>query len=102
MGDTASARRSLEESLALRRKYMPDSWLVGSSEGVLADHYVFVKQYAKAETLSLDAFAIVTKGLGPAHPKTQVAVQRLVGLYTAWGRPDKAAEFRSKLTAPHA
>jgi tetratricopeptide (TPR) repeat protein/tRNA A-37 threonylcarbamoyl transferase component Bud32 len=103
LGDTASGRRSLEESLALRRKFLPpDSWLIGSSEGVLADHDVIVKQYGKAETLSLDAYAIMTKSLGADHPKTQTAVQRLVGLYTAWGRPQKAAEFRSKLTAPHA
>jgi serine/threonine protein kinase len=101
LGDTASGRRALEESLALRRKNLPaDSWLIGSGEGFLADHYVFVKQYTKAETLSLDAYAIMTKGLGPAHPKTQTAIQRLVGLYTAWGQPAKAAEFRSKLAAP--
>jgi eukaryotic-like serine/threonine-protein kinase len=103
VGDTASGRRALEESLALRRKYVPpDSWLIASSEGVLADHDVFVKQYAKAEVLCLDAYAIMTKSLGPEHPKTQVAVQRLVGLYTVWGRPDKAAQFRSKLTTPPA
>ena len=103
LGDTASGRRSLEESLALRRKFLPpDSWLIASSEGVLADHDVFVKQYAKADALSLDAYAIMAKALGANHPKTQVAVQRLIGIYTAWGRPDKAAAFRSKLTAPPA
>jgi eukaryotic-like serine/threonine-protein kinase len=103
LGDTASGRRALEESLALRRKFLPaDSWLIASSEGALADHDMFVKQYAKAETLSLDAYGIMTHALGPAHPKTQTAGQRLVGLYEAWGRPDKAAEFRSKLPAPPA
>lgn len=77
--------------------------LVQNKNGdLLADHDVFVKQYAKAEALSLHDYAIMTKALGPDHPKTQVAVQRLVGLYTVWGRPDKATEFRSKLTAPHA
>jgi len=103
LGDTTSGRRSLEESLALRRKFLPpDSWLIASGEGFLADHDIFVKQYAKAETLSLDAYGIMTHALGPAHPKTQMAVQRLVGLYQAWSRPEKAAEFRSKLTAPPA
>jgi len=103
LGDTASGRRSLEESIALRRKVLPpDSWLIASSEGFLADHFIFVKQYGKAETLSLDAYGIMTKALGPQHPKTQVAVSRLVGLYEASGRPDKAAEFKAKLTAPPA
>jgi tetratricopeptide (TPR) repeat protein len=103
LGDTASGRRAMEESLALRRKFLPaDSWLIASGEGFLAEHYIFVKQYAKAETLSLDAYGIMTKALGPVHPKTQTAVQRLVGLYQMWGRPEKAAEFRSKLAAPPA
>jgi serine/threonine-protein kinase len=103
LGDTASGRRSLEESIALRRKVLPpDSWLIASSEGFLADHFIFVKQYAKAETLSLDAYGIMTKALGAQHPKTQVAINRLVGLYEASGRPDKAAEFKAKLTAPPA
>jgi eukaryotic-like serine/threonine-protein kinase len=101
LGDTTNGRRALEESLALRRKNLPaDSWLIGSGEGFLSEHYIFVKQYAKAETLSLDTYAIMLHALGPDHPKTQTAIQRLVGLYDAWGRPAKAAEFRAKLTPP--
>jgi tetratricopeptide (TPR) repeat protein len=103
LGDTASGRRELEESLALRRKFLPaDSWLIASSEGFLADHDMLVKQYSKAETLSLDAYAVMTKSLGPQHPKTQATVQRLIALYEAWGQPAKAAAFRSKLTTPPA
>src|ERR1019366_4246871 len=45
-GDTTGARAALEESLALRRKYVgPDSWLAGNSEGVLGEHYTALKQY---------------------------------------------------------
>jgi len=96
LGDTASGRRALEESLALRRRFLPaDSWLIASSEGVLADHDIVVKQYASAETLARDAYGIMRHSLGPADPKTRAAAQRLVGLYEAWGRPDQAAEFRS-------
>jgi hypothetical protein len=44
---------------------------------LLAEHYIIVKQYGKAETLSRDAVAIMSKSLGAQHPKTQVAAQRL-------------------------
>jgi serine/threonine-protein kinase len=102
LGDTANGRRALEESLALRRKYLPaDNWLIASSEGVLADHHIATRTYANAELLALDAYRIVTHDFGPANPKSQAAAQRLVGLYEAWGRPDQAATFRTRaVTAP--
>jgi hypothetical protein len=101
LADTAGGRKALEESLALRRRYLPaDSWLVASSDGVLADHDVLVHQYAKAERLALDADAIFVSRLGPAHPRTQANVKRLVDLYQAWGRPAQAAAQRTRLSAP--
>ncbi len=101
LSDTTGGRKALEESLALRRRYLPaDSWLVASSEGVLADHDVLVHQYAKAERLALAADTIFVSRLGLAHPRTQANVKRLAGLYQAWGRPTQATLQRARLAAP--
>jgi eukaryotic-like serine/threonine-protein kinase len=97
--DTAGARKALEESLQLRKKYVPGGWLVASSDGVLADHEVLVKQYARAESLLDDADAILVHAVTPTNPKMQLNYKRFVALYDAWGRPAKAAEYRAKLVS---
>jgi len=51
------------------------------------------KQYAAAELLLL-------QGYEPPQAKDlrlREALERLVQLYDAWGKPDKAAEWRKKL-----
>jgi serine/threonine-protein kinase len=98
LGDRAGGERALQESLALRRKYVgPDSWTAASSEGVLGEHYTFLKEYPRAERTLLHAQAEFVKALGEANPRTQVNTRRLVALYTAWGRPEQAAAYQAKL-----
>jgi hypothetical protein len=53
------------------------------------------KQYADAETHLLRARAIREKVNGPTAPPTQEAVEDLVKLYDAWGKPDKAKALRA-------
>jgi serine/threonine-protein kinase len=97
-GDSAGARVALEESLALRRHYVgPESWLAGSSEGVLGEHYTLVKQYAKAEEVLLHANDILSHALGANHPRVATNIRRLVTLYEAWDKPARAAEYRAML-----
>jgi tetratricopeptide (TPR) repeat protein len=95
LGDPAGGERALLESLALRRKYVgPESWTAASSEGVLGEHYTFLKQYPRAERTLLNAQATFVKALGEANPRTQVNTRRLVALYQAWGKPALAAEYQ--------
>ncbi len=94
-------RRGDRESLALRRKYLhAGSWLIASSEGVLGEHYVASKEYGKAEALLVHAQKAFVAALGEGHARTMVNTRRLVALYTAWGRPSKAAEYAARLPAP--
>jgi eukaryotic-like serine/threonine-protein kinase len=98
-GDTTGGRQALEESLQLRRKYNAGSWIVASADGVLADHDVLVKQYAKAEALLDDANTILSTAVPPTRPKMQINYRRYAALYDAWGQPAKAAAYRAKLVA---
>jgi len=57
------------------------------------------KKYPEAETVLLDAWSAQSKsgttGRGPARTH-----QRVLDLYEAWGRPDKAAAFRRENPLP--
>jgi tetratricopeptide (TPR) repeat protein len=98
LGDAKAGEQALLESLELRRKYLgPKSWPVASSEGVLGEHYTLLKDYAKAEQTLLQAQELFARTLGETNTRTQVNTRRLVALYTAWGRPAKAAEYAATL-----
>jgi serine/threonine-protein kinase len=101
LGDTAGGRAALEESFALRRKYLPaGSWLVASSESVLGEHFTRVKEFATAERYLLQATAVLAAQMGDASPRTQLALRRVVALYEAWNKPERAAPFRQRVAAP--
>ena len=101
LGDTTGGEAALLESLALRRKYLgADSWLAASSEGMLGEHYMYIKHYPTAEEMLLHAQGLYVRALGEANPRTQANTRRLVALYEAWGWPAKAAEYKAKLPAP--
>ncbi|MHB8077983.1 MAG: protein kinase domain-containing protein [Candidatus Krumholzibacteriia bacterium] len=101
LGRHDEAGRDLEESLALRRRYLgDDSWLVGSAAGVLGEHCTLIRDFPRAERLLLEADAILTGSLGPGHARTVQNLNRLVALYDAWPRPERAAQLRARLAQP--
>jgi len=54
-------------------------------------------RYDKAEPLLLEAVEGRRIKLGDKHPHTLESWKNLIDLYKAWGKPEKAAEWRSKL-----
>ena len=53
-------------------------------------------RYADAEQALLAAHATLESRLGPRHRKTELVRQRLVDLYTAWGKPGQAAAWATR------
>lgn len=100
LGRHDEAGRALTESLELRQRYLGnDSWLVGSSQGVLGEHFTQVRDFPRAEGLLLEADAVLGAALGPGHARTLQNLRRLVALYETWPRPDLAAPLRARLPA---
>jgi serine/threonine protein kinase/Flp pilus assembly protein TadD len=98
LGRRDSAEQALRESLALRQKYLePGSWMIASSEGVLGEHYTAAKDFARAEQHIVHAEREFVQALGERNPRTVTNTRRLVALYTAWGKRDKATEWTAKL-----
>ncbi len=88
MGRFDDARAALEESLALRRKYVgAKSWLVASSESALGEHFTVAGDYARAELLLLHADTALRALLGNENPRVKTNRGRLDALYSVWKRP---------------
>ena len=72
-------------------------------ESILGEHLVLARRFAEAGTLLLKGERGLVAIRGGDAPIIQDARGRLVKLYEAWGKPEEAAAWRSKLkpaTAP--
>jgi serine/threonine protein kinase/tetratricopeptide (TPR) repeat protein len=63
----------------------------------LGECLIAQQRYAEAEPLLTRAYESLNASLGTQDQTTIKARQRLVALYENWKKPDKAAEYRSKL-----
>ena len=63
----------------------------------LAVLYKEQTRYDVAEPLLLEAVKGRRLKLGEKHPHTQESLNNLIELYEAWGKPEKAEEWRAKL-----
>jgi hypothetical protein len=54
-------------------------------------------RYDDAEQLLLEAVKGRRLKLGDTHPRTLESWNNLIELYEAWGKPEKAEEWRAKL-----
>jgi len=54
-------------------------------------------RYAEAEPLLVQAFEGRLKKLGMEHPDTLGSLRCVIELYEAWGKTEKAEQWRAKL-----
>ncbi len=110
MGALLNAQERYEESEPLGRESVEtgeevlgaDHWRVAGARSLLGQAIAGQERYEEAEPLLLEGHAGLDAAL-PAGRKPQKlppAIERLVRLYEAWGKPDKAAEWRAKLSEP--
>ena len=96
---------SVREALAIRKLALPEGhWRTGASSVLLAQSLVGQRKFDEAEPLLLEGQSILTAPLViiPEHLKeriTRAVAQTGVDLYEAWGKPEKAAEYRAALTS---
>ncbi len=82
-----------------RRTFAEDDWSVGTTKGLLGAALTGLARYDEAEAMLLDANRDFKDVPGPKGPDPRTILRRLVALYEAWGRPDKAAAYRVLLTS---
>jgi serine/threonine-protein kinase len=73
-----------------------DEW-VAQTKATLGACLVAQTRYADAEPLLVDGYVRLAQGSADRWPVAREALGHLVTLYTAWGKPEKAAEYRKLL-----
>ncbi len=95
------ARTLLRESLDIREKAFPDEWPTFETRSLLGASLLGLKQYGEAEPLVVSGYegmkAREAKIPAAARPNLDQALGRVTALYEAWGKPEKAEEWRRKV-----
>ncbi|HKB05586.1 MAG TPA: serine/threonine-protein kinase, partial [Gemmataceae bacterium] len=100
----AEAEPLFREALTIRENRFPDDWKTAQLRSKLAEALTALMRYADAEPLLLAALPVLerhvreTGGLGPPAARA-AALRRLIRLYDAWGKPERAMEWRKKAAA---
>jgi serine/threonine protein kinase/Tfp pilus assembly protein PilF len=96
----ADAEKTLRDCLAIRSNKEPDNWTTFSARSLLGGALLGQAKYADAEPLLMQGYAGMKEREGkiPEDARWNVtrALERLVQLYDAWGKPDKAAKWRKE------
>jgi tetratricopeptide (TPR) repeat protein len=98
----ADAELPLRECLAIRARTSADVSTIFHAKSLLGASLLGQKKYAEAEPLLLSAYEGLMQREARIPPQGKIrteALEHLVQLYDAWGRKDKADEWRMKLPA---
>ncbi len=99
----AEAELKLRECLTIRQKTEHDDWTTFDTMSILGEALSDQKKYADAEPMLLSGYEGMKQHEGtiPSQDKPRLtkALERLVKLYEAWGKPDKAMRWRQELEA---
>jgi tetratricopeptide (TPR) repeat protein len=91
----------LREALKIQRKVLPLGNLrTAGTACLLGDCLTALGRYSEAEPLLLEGQRVLADAAQVSAKHKQVAIQQIVQLYEAWGKPDKAAQWRKKLPPP--
>jgi serine/threonine protein kinase len=97
----AEAEPLLRESLAIRTKAAPDDWSTFSAKAMLGGSLLGQKKFPEAEPLLIEGYEGLNARRSKTPPTAQgnrtLAAVRILQLYDAWRKPDKAASWRQKL-----
>jgi TolA-binding protein len=101
-GHYGPAEEHLHECLKAREARQPNAWTTANARSLLGGALLGQKRYTEAEPLLLEGHEGLRQQASniPRAVRQQrltEAVERLVRLYDAWGKKDKADEWRKKL-----
>jgi hypothetical protein len=101
--EPAETEMVLRECLDIREKKEPDSWTTFNARSLLGEALLGQKKYDDAEPLLVEGYEGLKQReakIPPAgKPNLTSALERLVHLYDAWGKPEQAEQWRKELEA---
>ena len=100
MGNPEAGVTLLQDGLEARRHKLPkDHWQNAEAQSALGGCLVALAQYERAESLLLHGYEVLKTQQGRRNQLVQKTLNRIIELYEAWGRSDKASPYRKALTA---
>lgn len=93
--DPGKAEATVREAIRRQDYQEGDAWRRQSMRSVLGSALAAQGRFREAEDLLTSSYAAMIEAPGVGHPSTQEARQRLVELYEAWDKPERAADYRS-------
>jgi serine/threonine protein kinase len=95
-GHSQEGEKILREALRLRVASLPkEHFWVALATDALGECLTTQKRFAEAEPLLVESYNKLNSHLGQHDPRTLEALRRLLSLYRAWNKPEKAAQYRS-------
>ena len=83
-----------------RRIFPEDDWSVGATKSLLGASLTALARYSEAEAVLLEARRDL-EALSPSPGRdVQATIARIIDLYVAWGKHDKAASVPGAARSP--
>ncbi len=97
----SEAELKFRESLTIRQKLAPDEWETYETSSMLGQALFDQQKFSAAEPLLVSAYDGMKKHMDASSPPRNAslsrALERIVKLYEAWGKPEEAARWRKDL-----
>lgn len=98
LGRSDEAEKALREAVKLRGENLPEKhFMTALSKGALGEFLTAQKRFAEAEPLLLGSYESLKNSQSADSPRIRTATGRLVTLYSDWGKPSDANNFRNRL-----
>ena len=92
------AEQRLRDALEVLQDTLGEGhWRVARGQSALGACLAGLGRFDEAEPLLLEGYAAIGRACGSDDGRTREALQRLIELYEAWGKPEKADEYRALL-----
>lgn len=100
LGQHAEAEKLLRECLALRTPTLPENhWLIANTRNALGSSIAGQQRFDEAESMILDSYEKMSSHPQASPARRREALCRVVRLYDAWEKSEKATEYRALLEA---
>jgi tetratricopeptide (TPR) repeat protein len=97
-GRFEEAAALLRGCLATRQKALPEGhWLIADTMSQLGAAVAGAGKFAESEALLLDSYAAMADNRRVLPDRKRQAIERIIRLYEAWDKPDRASEWRRRL-----
>ncbi|HKQ06233.1 MAG TPA: serine/threonine-protein kinase [Blastocatellia bacterium] len=98
-GKAPEAEPLLREALENRRRDLAaGNWQIGDAASVLGGCLTALRRFDEAEPLLVEGYTTIKAKRGESDKQAARARARLLRLYSLWGKPDKAAAYRTTST----